>query len=604
MKKLDLRVLFLTLALAAVGTAAQTVQPQKETAGIRRTIEYLASDKLEGRRTGTKGANLAGDYVEAQFKAAGLKPGVSGKSYRQEFPYVTHVEIGPANTFSAVREGSNVKLAVSEISPVGFSSNGKVSDAQLVFAGFGITAKDQKYDDYNRNGAPLDVKGKVVIAFDGNQANDDPHSPFRRFDLRTKASIAKENGAVGLIVISREKNFADERLRKLTFDQTLGTSAVPTFIVSRKGAAELFGLDAAALNKLEADTINGEGVVSPATATVRFNVELVQKSVPAYNIIGVLPGNDPKLKDEVIVIGAHYDHLGRGGSGSLAPNSTEIHHGADDNASGTAAIIEMAKNFAHSKKNARTLLFISFSGEEEGLYGSNWYVNNPTVPIAQTVAMINLDMVGRLNEGKLTVGGMGTAAEWKGLVEKLSNDASGKSIFHLQLSDDGFGPSDHSSFYGKKIPVLFFFTGTHADYHKPSDTAEKINYDGEYEIVQLVERIVNALDASPTRPTYEVAKSAPVARTAFNVSLGTVPNYAETSDGLHLDAVRDNSPAAEAGIKGGDIVIKLAGKEVRNISDYMFALGEMKAGETYEIVVRRGSETLTLKIVPVHAGAR
>lgn len=603
MKKLDLRTLFLTFALVATSAAAQAVQPAKETVGLRRTIEYLASDKLEGRRTGSKGANLAADYVEAQFKAAGLKPGVNGKAYKQEFPYVTHVEIGPANTFSATRGTSDLKMTDLEISPVGFSPNGKVGDAPLVFAGFGITAKDQKYDDYSRNGARLDVKGKVVVAFDGNQANDDPHSPFRRFDLRTKASIAKENGAAGLIVISREKNFADERLRKLSFDQTLGTAAVPTFVISRKGAAALLGLDAAGLDKLEADAIKGGGDAA-ATSTLSFNVDLVQKTVPAYNIIGVLQGNDPKLKDEAIVIGAHYDHLGRGGSGSLAPNSTEIHHGADDNASGTAAIIEMARNFAHLGKNARTLVFISFSGEEEGLYGSNWYVNHPTFPIAQTVAMINLDMVGRLNEGKLTIGGMGTASEWKALVEKYSKDHAGKPLFHLQLNDDGFGPSDHSSFYGKKIPVLFFFTGTHADYHKPSDTAEKINYDGEYEIVRFVERIVNALDANATRPTYEVAKSAPVARTAFNVSLGTVPNYAETSDGLHLDAVRDNSPAAKAGVKGGDIVIKLAGKEVRNISDYMFALGEMKAGETYEIVVRRGSETLTLKIVPVHAGGR
>jgi len=601
MKKLDLRVLFLALALTATSAVAQTVQPQRETAGIRKTIEYLASDKLEGRRTGSAGANLAAKYVEAQFKSAGLKPGVDGKSYRQEFPYVTHVEIGPVNTFSAIRNSSRLKMTGFEISPVGFSPNGSITDAPLQFVGFGITAKDQKYDDYTQNGVPLDVKGKVVIAFDGNQANDDPHSPFRRFDLRTKASIAKENGAVGLIVISREKNFADERLRKLTFDQTLGTAAVPTFIISRRGAGAMFGLEAPELDKLGADGIRGG---NNGTTTVRFNVDLVQKTVPAYNIIGVLPGNDPKLKDEVIVIGAHYDHLGRGGSGSLAPNSKEIHHGADDNASGTAAIIEMAKNFGRSRKNARTLVFMSFSGEEEGLYGSNWYINHPTFPIAQTVAMINLDMVGRLNEGKLTIGGMGTASEWKALVEKYASDASGSQFFHLQLNDDGFGPSDHSSFYGKKIPVLFFFTGTHPDYHKPSDTAEKINYDGEFEIVRFVERIVNALDASPTRPTYEVAKSAPAARTAFNVSLGTVPNYAESSDGLHLDAVRDNSPAAKAGIKGGDIVIKLAGKEVRNISDYMFALGEMKAGETYEIVVRRGTETLTLKIVPVHAAAR
>jgi len=262
---------------------------------------------------------------------------------------------------------------------------------------------------------------------------------------------------------------------------------------------------------------------------------------------------------------------------------------------------------------------MAFSGEEEGLLGSKFYVNNPLYPLENTVAMFNLDMVGRLNGDKLNIGGIGTATEWKKLVEDLngsggvldtakanvrkttfSNAAGLGSQFNLQLNEDGFGPSDHSSFYGKKVPVLFFFTGTHNDYHKPSDTPEKINYEGEAKIIRYISEIVRSVDRSPARPTYTVAKSSGMGgRTGFNISLGTVPNYADSTDGLLLDGVRDNSPAANAGIKPGDKIVRLAGKDIRNAMDYTYVLGEMKAGQEYEIVVLRGGERLTLKVVPV-----
>lgn len=350
----------------------------------------------------------------------------------------------------------------------------------------------------------------------------------------------------------------------------------------------------------------------------------------AYNVIGILDGRDRVLKNEAIVIGAHYDHLGRGGQGSLAANSTDIHHGADDNASGTAAIIELARQFAKDKKNKRTIIFIAFSGEEDGLFGSKYYVNNPVFPLDKTIAMINLDMVGRLKDDKMTIGGIGTASEWKALVESKNLAVAkapalvagngtgiegiksqsptftptfiGKSSapFVLQLNEDGFGPSDHSSFYGKKVPVLFFFTGTHLDYHKPSDTADKINYLGLQRIVAYVAAIAKAVDENPQRPTYAVAKSANTGgRTGFSISLGTIPTYADSTDGMVLDGVRDNSPASRAGLKAGDKMIKLAGKEVKNVYDYTAILGEMKPDVEYEVVVIRGGETLTLKIIPV-----
>lgn len=357
----------------------------------------------------------------------------------------------------------------------------------------------------------------------------------------------------------------------------------------------------------------GTQAPSPATAA--------SDSRSAYNIIGILDGHDKVLKNEAIVIGAHYDHLGRGGRGSLAANSTDVHHGADDNASGTAAIIELARQFAKEKKNKRTIIFIAFSGEEDGLFGSKFYVNNPVFPLDKTVAMINLDMVGRMKENKLTIGGIGTASEWKSLVEGTNLDDGNasspprpegflgppiriedvKKKFTLALNEDGFGPSDHSSFYGKQIPVLFFFTGTHLDYHKPSDTADKINYAGLQQVAAYVAAIAKAVDENQTRPTYTVAKSATPqgTRMGFSVSLGTIPTYADSTDGMLLDGVRENSPASRAGLKAGDKMIKLAGKEVKNVYDYTAILGELKADTEYEVVVVRGSETLTLKITPV-----
>jgi hypothetical protein len=366
------------------------------------------------------------------------------------------------------------------------------------------------------------------------------------------------------------------------------------------------------------------------------STEIVRREAPAANVVGVLEGSDAKLKDEVVVIGAHYDHLGRGGQGSLAAREGEIHHGADDNASGVAGLLELARTFAKDRKFVRrTMVFIAFGGEEEGLLGSSYYVRNPSLPLARTAAMINLDMIGRMKENKLMVGGVGTAREWKEWIGDANSalrlnvtaagttspeaevergnypvviGANGGSIataapgasFALTMTEDGFGPSDHASFYAKQTPVLFFWTGTHEDYHKPSDTADRINYEGHLRIVSFVREIVRSLDARDARPTYTLAKSDAAAgrSTGFRVYLGTIPNYAEGSDGLKLDAVREDSPAAKAGLMAGDLIVKLAGRDVRNVYDYTYALGEMRAGVEYDVEVVRGSERLKLKLTP------
>jgi aminopeptidase YwaD len=258
----------------------------------------------------------------------------------------------------------------------------------------------------------------------------------------------------------------------------------------------------------------------------------------------------------------------------------------------------------------RTFIFIAFSGEEEGLIGSNFYVNHPLVPLADTVAMINMDMIGRMKEKRLMIGGVGTAAEWRELINDENfrvgvaytdrRDSTLAPLFTLTLNDDGYGPSDHSSFYSKQAPVLFFFTGTHDDYHKPSDTADKIDYESEARIVALIEGILRRIDALNKRPTYAVAKSEGERRPmGFRVTLGVVPNYAEATDGMKIDGVRDDSPAAKAGLRAGDRVTRLAGRDVKNVYDYTYALGEMKAGEEYDIEIVRAGQTLKLKITPM-----
>lgn len=619
----------LVIVSLAFGVSAQTkpakVDPTE--ANLRKTIEYLASDKLEGRRTGEAGANAAAAYVSKQFAKIGLKPGATAKngkrSFMQAYPYVTGVELTKENnTLRIDATDANGKPTVlgSQAWAVGFSPNADVKNAPISFAGYGIVDKQTNFDDYSWQGRAMDFKGDVVLVFDGNPDSGNPHSAFGRFDIRTKALIAKDHGAVGMFVISREDKLENDRLTKMEYDQSLGEAAIPTLVISRSTAKQILGLpNDASLQTIEEltakkkDGINTNVGFRDVTPRITFQISLVKNSVAAYNVIGILPGTDPVLKNEAIVIGAHYDHLGHGGQGSLAANSTEIHHGADDNASGTAAVIELARQLAREKKNKHTIIFIAFSGEEEGLFGSSYYVQNPVFPLNKTVAMINLDMVGRLKDDKLTIGGVGTASEFPALVKNMlyglspahQYTAAGftpvvKYPFVLQLNEDGFGPSDHSSFYSKKIPVLFFFTGTHNDYHKPTDTADKINYGGEHTVVSYVADIVHEIDNVRFRPTYTVAKSSGTGgRATFNISLGTIPNYADSTDGLLLDGVRDGSPAAKAGVKAGDKVIKLAGHDVRNVMDYTYVLGEMKADIEYEIVVMRDGKPVTMKITPV-----
>ena len=565
------------LLIFAVGALAQ--QPDR----IQKDVKHLASEALEGRRTGTKGATEAARYIASEFSRLKLKSLTTG--YLQQFPYVAVVSLGKTNALTIGKD--KLEPGVDWL-PLGFSSSAKI-EGGLVFVGYGITASELNHNDYTGGNATQ----KIAIALQGSPDGANPHGQFARFEgVRWKAVAARNAGAKGLIVIASEPNLKEDRLAKLAYDNMAGDAALPVLVMSRQAAERLLAVSDLSLSKLE------QAPSSRAlTGEISITTDVVRTEVPAYNVIGMLEGSDPLLKKEIIILGAHYDHLGRGGegSGSLAARGGDIHYGADDNASGTAGVLELARLFTTQKpKPKRTIVFMAFGGEEEGLLGSNYYVNHPLLPLANTVAMINMDMIGRMKDSKLVIGGVGTAKEWRDIMA-----ADTEKAFQLTLNEDGFGPSDHSSFYAKQIPVLFFWTGTHTDYHKPSDTFEKINYDDEARILALVARIVNQLDTADKRLTYTTAKSDATPRTGgFRVFLGTIPSYADSDNGLLLDGVRDDSPAAKAGLKAGDRIVKIGTRDIKNVYDYTAALGEMKAGEEYPIEVMRGTERLSLKIKP------
>ncbi|MCM3902544.1 MAG: M20/M25/M40 family metallo-hydrolase [Pyrinomonadaceae bacterium] len=657
----------------AISVAALAQQPASQITPsaerLRSHVTYLASDALEGRRTGTPGADGAAQFIAGEFVRLGLKPGApsartprtrgEGQSrFLQRFPYVAGVELGKNNVMQLIPQtsiqpagGAGTATAVLDFRagddwmPLGFSSNGRVVDAPLAFVNYGITAPELNYDDY----AGSRVAGYIAVAFFGTPDGDNPHGTFSRYeDLRFKAIAARNAGAKGLIVIGREANFKDDPLSRLRYDHNTSDAGLPVVAVSRQSAERILKAGGLVNSISELETAVREMIATSKklgptsgrdktlearlldSVKLTLQADINRREVAAANVIGILEGSDPNLKNEAIVIGAHYDHLGRGGAGSLAQREGEVHHGADDNASGTAGLIELARLFSTQRpKPRRTIIFAAFSGEEEGLLGSNYYVNHPVIPLANTVAMINMDMIGRMKDRKLVIGGVGTAPEWTAMIEQadvlqgmtvspsstahpssslpMVVGANGRTVvgsdvskqFLLTLNEDGFGPSDHSSFYAKQIPVLFFWTGTHVDYHKPSDTAEKINYDDEVRILAMVARIIREVDASDKRPAYQVAKSVATGRSAgFRVYLGTIPNYADSSDGLLLDGVRDDSPAALAGLKAGDRIVKMAGRDVHNVYDYTAALGEMRAGQEYEVEIVRGTERLKLKLTP------
>lgn len=575
----------------AGGAGADTISPSR----IREIVRYLASDELAGRRTGTAENRQAAKFIAEAFAKAGLRPIPGSTSYEQTFDYAVGVEIGGGNLFSMVVGRPELTLVAEtvgrEFNPAGFSESGKVK-GDLLFAGYGITAPKLGYDDY----AGVDAHGKIVLLMRYSPDGGNPHGDFGHYaEMSAKVANAREHGAAGIIIINQPQDSAE--LPRVQLERNFGNVGLPTIFALSTIFDRLRDPAGRTLAQVQGriDSTRRPASFAPAgwSANVGTDVKTRREQVP--NVLGFLPGSDPKLRDEWIVVGGHFDHLGWGGEGSLyAGKDSAIHHGADDNASGTAGVIALAERFGARGGNRHPILFVAFNGEEEGLLGSASLLKDGVIPAENVAAMINMDMIGRLDSNHLIVEGIGTSPLWDSLVPAVNHDR-----LTLKLGKSGYGPSDHASFYAKNIPVLFLFTGTHRDYHRPSDTWEKVNYDGEARVVGLVNDLVQAIDARPERPPFTkvTESSAERANMGFKVYVGTIPDYAYEGKGLRLSGVSEGGPAQKAGLTEGDIIMKLASKEINNIYDYTYVLGELKPKQTVEVEFLRGGKTMKVNVL-------
>lgn len=563
---------------------------------IRYHVNYLAADSLEGRLAGTPGCEKAASYIAAEFKRFGLQPLGDKNDYEQKFDFVGEVKLDPNNRLTLQTSAGDTSLAVNrDFIPAGFSASDSVS-GEVVFAGYGIAAGEQNYDDYG----DIDVNGKMVMALRYSPASNNPHVSFAKYEpIRYKALQARQRGARALLIVIGPEDRPDSggvKLPKLQFDRAAADAGLPVIYVTAAAADWLLAASGKSTkdlqNQINKDQKPASWVIAGARATAVTKIK--QERRASANLIGKLTGSDPKLKEQAVIIGAHYDHLGRSSEGALDPEKEgEIRNGADDNASGTAGMLELAQYFtAQKQRPRRSLIFMAFSGEELGVLGSSYYVNHPNFPLDHTVAMINMDMIGRMRGDSLIVEGLGTAPQWPPLVERLSPPFN----FHLALKKEGRGPSDHSSFYEKNIPVLFFFTNLHRDYHRVTDDADKINAQDQARILQLIAQIVENISDQDSTLHFTKAESEQPAVRGFRVSVGTIPDYAAEVVGMKISGVRQGSPAEKAGLQGGDIIIKFGEFDIKNIYDYTYALGEFAPGQEVPVKVKRGDQTVTLVV--------
>ncbi len=584
----------LSISWVAFGAAA-SIDPNS----YLNDIKFLASKELKGRATGSPELEKAAAFIAGQFREFGLKP-VDGQSYYQALEVTTEARLGKANKLQVTESGRKVSFRFpDDFVPLNISSAAKLK-APVVFAGYGITAPKYNYDDY----AGLDVKGKIVLVLRHEPQENDENSVFagksytQHATFASKASNAKMHGAVGIILVSDRAAHPQEPDQLDKFGATEGPfdAGIP-FVEAKEARVEPWFKDAgksvaeiqAAIDK----DLKPQSFAFPEGLQVELDVDVERLRKTVHNVAGYLPGDT----DEYVIIGAHYDHLGLGGPFSLAPNLTgTIHPGADDNASGTAGVIELARWFSKQPKQKRGILFLTFAGEELGLLGSGYYVNHPDFPLDKAVAMLNMDMIGRVRDGKVYVGGVGTGSNLRALVEQ----AMPKYHLNVNFSDNaGFeGSSDHISFVGKQVPSLFFFSGLHADYHKPSDTWEKIDAPDAARLLDMIAEITDDLRQEPERTSF-VKVSAPAnphgdaavgpvgGQSGYGPYFGSVPDFAEGTNGVKFADVREGSPAAKAGFKAGDVMVEFDGKPIQNLYDFTYALRAKQPGDSVKVKVMR-----------------
>jgi hypothetical protein len=588
----------------AVVDSTSTTTPQFTSQEFLGYVKYLASDELKGRGDGTPELDQAADYIAQHFRQFGLKPAGDGGTYLQHFMMTVGATLGTKNSLTF--ESGKALTVKQDFIPFSFSENVTLQ-APLVFAGYGITAPDYHYDDYSG----IDVNRKIVLVLRHEPQENDAKSVFAGKQFTTHAGIvnkainARNHGASAMILVNDTGNHADKADELIRFEELAGPDNMKIAALQVKAAIadEWLKPSGHTLDELrqaiDKDLSNHSFALdSSRKLSLTTDVDRTQKQVA--NVIAVLPGQDPELSKECIVVGAHYDHLGLGGLGSMASNLVgQIHHGADDNASGTAGLLELADGFGRSDwRPVHTVVFVSFAGEESGLLGSSYYTAHPVCPMNQSIAMLNMDMIGRISHNRLYVGGLGTSPEFPKLLEE-ANRTNSMGAFELSTSASGYGASDHTSFTARDVPVFFFFSGLHSDYHKPSDTWDKIDAPDGARVVSLVAKVTESLDQLKQKPQY-VRVGAPETQGGspggYGPYFGSIPDFGQEHDGVRFADVHDGSPAGKAGFKGGDVMVEFDGKKIDNLYDFTYALRAHKPGDKVMVTVMRGGERITRQV--------
>jgi hypothetical protein len=588
------RVLLSLVAVAAF--TASTSVPQADPTRYLDDIKNLAAPDMEGRGAGTKGITRAEHLIEKRYKDLRIDPaGVQG--YAQPFSVITGAKLKSDNHLKVETSGAKKDLKITEdFVPFSFSSSEQVNGS-LVFAGYGATADEFHYDDY----AGLDVKDKIVVLLryepSGFAEKAGSHGLSQHSQLITKAINARNHGAKAVVVLNGKLGDGEEDL--LTrFGSVSGPESVGLIFVQAKNAvADSWFQSAGKTLKDVQNQINSTSKPAsfafPDTVHLSIKVDIETTRATVNNVLAWLPGQT----DEYVIIGAHYDHLGRGNFDSLAPSQVgQIHPGADDNASGTAGVLELARLLAPMRGQLkRSILFMDFAGEELGLLGSAAWVKDPTRPLDKAVAMINMDMIGRIKDDKVFIGGVGTGSTFKTVLEQAQKDTP----FKIEYSASGYSSSDHTSFVTKKIPSLFFFSGLHADYHKPSDTWEKINAPSAARLLDMVGDVAVQLANAPDKPAFQVvAEDKPTGGggSGYGAYFGSIPDFGQTENGVKFSDVKPNSPAAKAGLKAGDILVQFGDKPIKNLYDFTDALRRSKVGDLVEVKVLRDGQPVSASV--------
>lgn len=585
-----MRIIAFTIIIVVLASCTKKINPEITVSEFKEEVGYLASDSLKGRKSGEGGDLLAAQYIKGKFQDAGLQ--LLADNGFQKFGLVTSAQIADGNILTVDDQSFEVEK---DFLPYAFSANINASGG-VVFLGYGLEVdKDSlKWNDYK----DAEVSGKWVLALQGDPDLDNPQSPYLEFSSeRVKALNASDEKAAGLILVAGTKYAEKDELASLIFDKNSSRYSIPVIQVTRKVADKMLEGTGYTIEDLETRmATEGNPFRVNTKSSVSANINVTQNETESRNIVAMIPGTDPVLKEQYVVVGAHFDHLGMGGpgSGSRALDTIAVHNGADDNASGVAMIIELAGKVASEKKNKRSVLFAAFGAEEMGLVGSKAFTNTPPVETGKMVAMFNFDMVGRLDTttNGLSIGGTQTAKETEDILKKYNPG------FELAMSPEGVGPSDHASFYLQNIPVFFISTGAHSDYHTPFDDANRINYEGMKKVgdysYSLLMEVVNrdsVLTFQEAGPKFQRSRGG-----RYKVTFGIMPDFAGLEKrGLRIDAVTKGKPADRGGMKKGDIITAIEGKKVGGIHDYMSRLQSLKAGDRVSVdVIRDNKETVLI----------